>query len=112
MSSNRSDLQSSPVIAVAAARPVTRRRRHGGEPPLADTGNNYVANSRATIGDNSGNRRRPGAPLGNRNAQTHGGYSADGLRDFLIWERNIRRRVKLLLALRKLAVRAAREAAL
>ncbi|MBS0472572.1 MAG: hypothetical protein JSR60_15980 [Proteobacteria bacterium] len=69
--------------------------------------NNYVAQSRVTIGHNSGNRA--GARPGNRNAQTHGATNAEMRalkRRVWILTRSARR----LLALRKAALAAQKAA--
>ncbi len=91
----------SPVIAAAAARPVTRRRRRG--PPVADLENNYVANSAAGIGHNSGNRKGAGARRGNTNAVTHGAYDAEA-RLFRRYVHYMCRRARMLIAARKAAL--------
>jgi hypothetical protein len=89
-----------PVIAAAM-----RRRRAGRGTRFEEVENNYVAQTRVTIGHNSGNRKGAGARPGNRNAETHGATTAE-MRAFRLYVWTLCRSARRLLALRKAAIAA------
>ena len=90
MKQDRSAPHLSPVIAAARRRrPTLRARRALGMGPGGEGckkyENNYVANSRLSIGHNSGNRSGAGAAPGNRNAVRSGHDTAEVRADRRYW---------------------------
>lgn len=91
MKQTRSAAHLPPVIAAARRRRVTRRvrsaasdQREGGR-GYKKYENNYVANSRLSIGHNSGNRKGAGAAPGNRNALSTGHDTAEARAERRYW---------------------------
>jgi hypothetical protein len=86
-------------LALAAARRRTPRHLR----KTREVENNYVAETPVSRRKRSRNQKRPGAPTGNRNAVTHGAFTADrrAMRA-KIWK--LCRSARILLQLRKLAV--------
>lgn len=87
----------SPLLA-AARRRMPRHQRSGRVQK-----NNYLAEKSVSPGSGKRKQKRPGAPLLNKNAQTHGGYTA---------EQRMFRRYAHVLCLQARALIAARKAAL
>ena len=87
-----------PVIAAARLRAPRHRRKS------RDLESNYVAENPLSRGKKRRNINRPGAPIGNLNAVTHGAYIAEhrALRAYVHGLVTAARRT---LALRKLAMR-------
>ncbi|MEI9989458.1 MAG: hypothetical protein WDM86_05405 [Rhizomicrobium sp.] len=86
-----------PAIAAARLRAPRHLRKS------RDRENNYIAENTVSHGKKKTNRKRAGAPSGNRNAVTHGAYTAEH-RAFRAQVHRLIRAARETLALRKLAV--------
>lgn len=84
-----------PPVVAAARRRMPRHLRGGKK-----TQNNYVAENRLSLWPNSGNRTGGGARGGNQNAAK----TPAELRRLVAWSLAMRRRVRLLLAMREAAM--------